>query len=228
MKILIVEDEPKTRDYLRKGLSEEGWSAETAATGPEGLYLAQTGIYDAIVLDVMLPGLDGFSVLKKLREDCATPVLILTARDQVDDRVRGLRGGADDYLVKPFSFLELLARLDLMVRRHQPRQTTDLQIADLRIDFIARRVTRGARRLILTAKEFALLEVLARRRSHIVSKTAIAELVWDINFDTNTNVVEVAIKRLRAKLEQPGEEKLLHTVRGMGYTLEPRGETVAE
>ena len=228
LKILIVEDEPKTRDYLRKGLSEEGWSAETAATGPEGLYLAQTGIYDAIVLDVMLPGLDGFSVLKKLREDCATPVLILTARDQVDDRVRGLRGGADDYLVKPFSFLELLARLDLMVRRHQPRQTTDLRIADLRIDFIARRVTRGARRLILTAKEFALLEVLARRRSHIVSKTAIAELVWDINFDTNTNVVEVAIKRLRAKLEQPGEEKLLHTVRGMGYTLEPRGETVAE
>lgn len=228
MKILIVEDEPKTRDYLRKGLSEEGWSAEVAATGPEGLYLAQTGIYDAIVLDVMLPGMDGFNVLKKLREDCATPVLMLTARDQVDDRVRGLRGGADDYLVKPFSFLELLARLDLMVRRHQPRQTTDLQIADLRIDFIARRVTRGARRLILTAKEFALLEVLARRRSHIVSKTAIAELVWDINFDTNTNVVEVAVKRLRAKLEHPGEEKLLHTVRGMGYTLEPRGEAVAE
>jgi len=228
MKILIVEDEPKTRDYLRKGLSEEGWSAEVAATGPEGLYLAQTGIYDAIVLDVMLPGLDGFSVLKKLREDCATPVLMLTARDQVDDRVRGLRGGADDYLVKPFSFLELLARLDLMVRRHPPQQTADLRIADLQIDFIARRVTRGARRLILTAKEFALLEVLARRRSHIVSKTAIAELVWDINFDTNTNVVEVAVKRLRAKLEQPGEEKLLHTVRGMGYTLEPRGEAVAE
>ncbi|AUW56978.1 DNA-binding response regulator [Sphingobium sp. SCG-1] len=228
MKILIVEDEPKTRDYLRKGLSEEGWIAEVASTGPEGLYLAQTGMYDAVILDVMLPGLDGFGLLQQLRKDCATPVIMLTARDQVDDRVRGLRGGADDYLVKPFSFLELLARLDLMVRRHQPQTTADLQIGDLHIDFIARRVTRQARRLSLTAKEFALLEVLARRRSHIVSKTAIAELVWDINFDTNTNVVEVAVKRLRAKLEQPGEEKLLHTVRGMGYTLEPRGEAVAE
>ncbi|MEN7538211.1 heavy metal response regulator transcription factor [Aurantiacibacter flavus] len=228
MKILIVEDEPKTRDYLRKGLSEQGWSVETATTGPEGLYLAQTGVFDAIVLDVMLPSLDGFGLLQQLRQDCATPVIMLTARDQVDDRVRGLRGGADDYLVKPFSFRELLARLDLMVRRHQSQPATSLQIGDLRIDFISRRVTRRARRLSLTAKEFALLEVLARRRSHIVSKTAIAELVWDINFETNTNVVEVAIKRLRAKLELPGEDKLLHTVRGMGYTLEPRDEAVPE
>lgn len=226
MKVLIVEDEPKTQAYLHKGLSEEGWTAEVAFNGPDGLYLAQTGLYDAIVLDVMLPGFDGFELLRKLREACATPVLMLTARDQVDDRVRGLRGGADDYLVKPFSFLELLARLDVMVRRHQPQQAADLRIADLHIDFVARRVTRKSRRVSLTAKEFALLEVLARRRSHIVSKTAIAELVWDVNFDTNTNVVEVAVKRLRTKLEQPGEEKLLHTIRGMGYTIEPRGEVV--
>jgi two-component system copper resistance phosphate regulon response regulator CusR len=228
MKILIVEDEAKTREYLRRGLSEEGWIAETAATGLEGLYLAQTGLYDAIILDVMLPELDGFSLLQKLREGQATPVMMLTARDKVDDRVRGLRGGADDYLVKPFSFLEVLARLDVIVRRYRPHQTTDLQIGDLYIDFVARRVTRGARRLALTAKEFALLEVLARRRSHIVSKTAIAALVWDINFDTNTNVVEVAVKRLRAKLELPGEDKLVHTVRGMGYMLEPRGGAVVE
>lgn len=227
MKILIVEDETKAREYLRRGLSEEGWVADTASTGPDGLHMAQVGAYDAVILDVMLPELDGFSVLKRLRESLDTPVIMLTARDQVDDRVKGLRSGADDYLVKPFSFLELLARLETIVRRHRPHQATDLQIGDLHIDFIGRRVTRQRRRLTLTGKEFALLEVLARRRSHIVSKTAIAELVWDINFDTTTNVVEVAIKRLRAKLEFPGEEKLLHTVRGMGYTLEPRGEVVA-
>lgn len=224
MKILIVEDEQKTGDYLRRGLSEEGWTAECARTGPEGLYLAQTGLYDAVVLDVMLPGMDRFEVLRRLRETHATPIIMLTARDQVDDRLRGLRGGADDYLVKPFSFLELLARLQLIVRRNQQHEATTIQIGDLTIDFLGRRVMRGRRRLTLTAKEFSLLEVLARRQSQIVSKTAIAELVWDINFDTNTNVVEVAIKRLRAKLEMPGEAKLIHTVRGMGYMLEPRGE----
>lgn len=224
MKVLIVEDEQKTGDYLRRGLSEEGWTAECARTGPEGLYLAQTGLYDAVVLDVMLPGMDGFAVLQRLRETHSTPVIMLTARDQVDDRLRGLRGGADDYLVKPFSFLELLARLQLIVRRKQPQEATTMEIGDLQIDFLGRRVTRGRRRLTLTAKEFALLEVLARRQSQIVSKTAIAELVWDINFDTNTNVVEVAIKRLRAKLELPGDNKLIHTVRGMGYTLERRDD----
>ena len=172
----------------------------------------------------MLPGMDGFSVLQRLRETHSTPVIMLTARDQVDDRLRGLRGGADDYLVKPFSFLELLARLRLIVRRNHRQDVTQVQIADLHIDLLGRRVTRGRRRLTLTVKEFALLEVLARRQSQIVSKTAIAELVWDINFDTNTNVVEVAVKRLRAKLELPGEGKLIHTMRGMGYTLEQRGE----
>ncbi len=224
MKVLIVEDEQKTGDYLRRGLSEEGWTAECARTGPEGLYLAQTGLYDAVILDVMLPGMDGFSVLQRLRETHSTPVIMLTARDQVDDRLRGLRGGTDDYLVKPFSFLELLARLRLIVRRNHRQDVTQVQIADLHIDLLGRRVTRGRRRLTLTVKEFALLEVLARRQSQIVSKTAIAELVWDINFDTNTNVVEVAVKRLRAKLELPGEGKLIHTMRGMGYTLEQRGE----
>lgn len=227
MKVLIVEDEQKTGGYLRRGLSEEGWTAECACSGPEGLYLAQTGLYDAVILDVMLPGMDGFEVLQRLRKTHSTPVIMLTARDQVDDRLRGLRGGADDYLVKPFSFLELLARLQLIVRRTQRDDVSQLQIADLHIDFLGRRVTRGRRRLTLTVKEFALLEVLAHRRSQIVSKTAIAELVWDINFDTNTNVVEVAVKRLRAKLELPGEEKLIHTVRGMGYTLEQRGEYLA-
>lgn len=222
MKVLIVDDESKTREYLRRGLSEEGWIAETASNGEEGLFKAQAGTFDAIILDVMLPVIDGFAVLQQLREDCDTPVIMLTARDHVDDRLRGLKGGADDYLVKPFSFRELLARLDLIVRRHRPQQASDIRIGDLHIDFVSRRVARGQRRLMLTPKEFALLEVLARRRSHIVSKTAIAELVWDINFDTNTNVVEVAVKRLRAKLELSDEAKLLHTVRGMGYTLEAR------
>lgn len=228
MKVLIVEDEAKTRDYLRRGLSEEGWVAEAATTGPEGLRLAQTGVYDAIILDVMLPELDGFEVLRQLREDVATPVIMLTARDRVDDRVRGLRSGANDYLVKPFSFQELLARLDVMTRAHRPQAEVFVQIADLQIDFIGRRVSRGERRIVLTLKELALLEVLVHRRSRIVSKTAIAELVWDINFDTNTNVVEVAVKRLRAKLEHPGEEKLIHTVRGMGYVLEARGDVTGE
>lgn len=227
MKVLIVEDELKTGNYLLRGLREEGWTADCARDGIEGLYLAQTGLYDAIVLDVMLPGMDGFEVLRRLRETHATPVLMLTARDQVDDRLRGLRGGADDYLVKPFSFLELLARLQLIVRRARPQEVAELLIGDLHIDFIGRRVLRAGRRLTLTAKEFALLEVLGRRQSQIVSKTAITELVWDINFDTNTNVVEVAIKRLRAKLELPGEEKMIHTIRGMGYMLEQRGGTDA-
>lgn len=222
VKVLIIEDERKTADYLRRGLGEEGWGVECAHSGPDGLYLAQSGLFDAIILDVMLPGLDGFEVLSHLRETHATPVIMLTARDQVDDRLKGLRGGADDYLVKPFSFLELLARLELIVRRHRPQEAVELRIGDLHIDFIGRRVKRGGRRLSLTVKEFALLEVLARRQSQIVSKTAIAELVWDINFDTNTNVVEVAVKRLRAKLEAPSETRLIHTIRGMGYTLEHR------
>ncbi|MFT4954872.1 MAG: two-component system copper resistance phosphate regulon response regulator CusR [Brevundimonas sp.] len=222
MKVLIIEDEAKIGDYLRRGLSERGWVADVARDGRAGLHQAQTGLYDAIVLDVMLPGLDGFAVLAELRRSHQTPVLMLTARDQLDDRLRGLTGGADDYLVKPFSFLELVARLDNISRRAAAQVQPVLTIADLKIDLLGRRATRGARPLRLTAKEFALLEELARRPSQIVSKTVIAERVWDINFDTGTNVVEVAIRRLRAKLEAPGEAKLIHTVRGMGYVIEHR------
>lgn len=227
MKILIVEDETKTIHYLRRGLAEQGYTVDYAIDGEDGLHLASTGDYDAVVLDVMLPRLDGISLLAALRAERDTPVIMLTARDTVDDRLRGLGAGADDYLVKPFSFLELLARLQAILRRGRGQEMTQVRIADLHVDLIARRATRGRRRLNLTAKEFALLALLARRRSQIVSKTVITELVWDINFDTNTNVVEVAIKRLRAKLDASGENKLLHTVRGMGYVLEQRDEVAA-
>lgn len=226
MKILIVEDEPKTVAYLRKGLSEQGYVVDFASDGEDGLHKAETGDYDAMVLDVMLPRLDGVSLLERLRRHRDTPIIMLTARDTVDDRLRGLRAGADDYLVKPFSFLELVARLQAIMRRGR-NEASQVRVGDLHMDLIARRATRGGRRLNLTAKEFALLAALARRRSQIVSKTAITELVWDISFDTNTNVVEVAIKRLRAKLDGPGQTKLLHTVRGMGYVLENRDEEVA-
>ena len=222
MKILVVEDEAKTVAYLRRGLTEHGYSVDDAANGEDGLHLALTGEYEAIVLDMMLPRLDGVGVLEALRASRDTPVIMLTARDKIDDRLRGLRAGADDYLIKPFSFLELLARIEAILRRGRSQEVTKIQIGDLHIDLISRRAVRRGRRLNLTAKEFALLAALARRRSQIVSKTAITELVWDINFDTNTNVVEVAIKRLRAKLETPGEMKRLHTVRGMGYVLEAR------
>ncbi|MCD7097115.1 heavy metal response regulator transcription factor [Stenotrophomonas sp. MMGLT7] len=222
MKILIVEDEAKTAGYLTRGLGEQGYTVDHADNGPDGLHLALTCDYDAIVLDVMLPKMDGMQVLRSLRASRDTPVIVLTARDPIEDRLAGLGAGADDYLVKPFSFLELLARLHAITRRGRNHETTQMQVGDLHLDLITRRAIRRGRRLNLTAKEFALLALLARRRSQILSKTVISEAVWDINFDTSTNVVEVAVKRLRAKLEEPGEPKLLHTVRGMGYVLEPR------
>lgn len=226
MKILIVEDEPKTADYLQKGLGEQGCSVDLAYNGIDGQHLALTHDYDVIVLDVMLPGLDGFSILRTLRTLKQTPVIMLTARDQVEDRIKGLHDGADDYLVKPFSFLELLARLQALTRRGRVQEPALLRVADLHIDLMARKAWRGNVRINLTAKEFALLAVLARRQGEILSKTAIAELVWDMNFDSNTNVVEVAIKRLRAKIDTPFSPKLLHTIRGMGYVLEPREENL--
>ncbi len=222
MKILIIEDEVKTIDYLKRGLTEQGYSVDAATDGPDGLHLASTGDYDAIILDIMLPGLDGISLLKSLRPSNNTPVIMLTAKDAVASRLEGFQAGADDYLVKPFSFLELLARLQVITKRVRTKEQTNIYIGDLHIDLLARRATRGSRRLDLTAKEFSLLEVLAQRQSQIVSKTVITELVWDICFDTNTNVVEATVKRLRAKLEQEGEPKLLHTIRGMGYILEQR------
>jgi two-component system copper resistance phosphate regulon response regulator CusR len=226
MKILIVEDEPKTVAYLRKGLTEQGFAVDFASDGENGLHLAQTLDYDAVILDVMLPRLDGITVLERLRQRRQTPVIMLTARDSVDDRLQGLGAGADDYLVKPFSFLELLARLQAITRRGR-NESTSITVGDLHLDLLARRATRAGRRLNLTAKEFALLAVLGRRHAQIVSKTVITELVWDINLDTNTNVVEVAIKRLRAKIDGGFDDKLLHTIRGMGYVLEHRPEETA-
>ena len=222
MKILIIEDEVKTIDYLKRGLTEQGYSVDAATDGLDGLHLASTSDYDAIILDIMLPGLDGISLLKSLRPSNNTPVIMLTAKDAVASRLEGFQAGADDYLVKPYSFLELLARLQVITQRVRTKEQTNIYIGDLHIDLLARRATRGSRRLDLTAKEFSLLEVLAQRQSQIVSKTVITELVWDICFDTNTNVVEATVKRLRAKLEQEGEPKLLHTIRGMGYVLEQR------
>ena len=224
MKLLIVEDEPKTAEYLQKGLTEQGCAVDVAHNGVDGQHLALVHDYDVIVLDAMLPGIDGFTLLRALRAVKQTPVIMLTARDSIEDRVRGLHDGADDYLVKPFSFLELLARLQALQRRGRAQEPTQLKIANLQIDLIARKAWRGAERIDLSAKEFALLAVLARRQGEILSKTAIAELVWDMNFDSNTNVVEVAIKRLRAKVDNAFTPKLLHTIRGMGYVMEAREE----
>jgi two-component system, OmpR family, copper resistance phosphate regulon response regulator CusR len=224
MKLLIVEDELKTAEYLQKGLTEQGCAVDVAHNGVDGQHLALVHDYDVIVLDAMLPGIDGFTLLRALRAVKQTPVIMLTARDSIEDRVRGLHDGADDYLVKPFSFLELLARLQALQRRGRAQEPTQLRIANLQIDLIARKAWRGAERIDLSAKEFALLAVLARRQGEILSKTAIAELVWDMNFDSNTNVVEVAIKRLRAKVDNAFTPKLLHTIRGMGYVMEARDE----
>jgi two-component system, OmpR family, copper resistance phosphate regulon response regulator CusR len=225
MKLLIVEDEPKTAEYLHKGLVEQGCAVDVARNGVDGQHLALVHDYDVIVLDAMLPGVDGFTLLRALRAVKQTPVIMLTARDSIEDRVRGLQDGADDYLVKPFSFLELLARLQALQRRGRAQEPTQLKIANLQIDLIARKAWRGNERIDLSAKEFALLAVLARRQGEILSKTAIAELVWDMNFDSNTNVVEVAIKRLRAKIDNAFSPKLLHTIRGMGYVMEAREAT---
>jgi two-component system copper resistance phosphate regulon response regulator CusR len=222
MKLLIVEDEPKTGDYLRQGLTEAGFLADLVRTGTDGLHLALTGDYDLLVLDVMLPGLNGWQLLETLRRSGnALPVLFLTARDQVEDRVKGLELGADDYLVKPFAFSEFLARVRTLLRRGKSSlEPTVLQLADLEVDLLRRRVLRGGRRIDLTAKEFALLELLLRRQGEVLPRSLIASQVWDINFDSDSNVIEVAIRRLRAKMDDDFEPKLLHTIRGMGYVLE--------
>lgn len=222
MRVLIIEDEEKTADYLHRGLTEQGYTTDVAREGIEGLHMALESEYAVIILDVMLPGLDGYGVLRALRARKQTPVIMLTARENVDDRIRGLREGADDYLGKPFSFLELVARLQALTRRSSGHEPVQISVADLWIDLISRKAMRGGVRLDLTAKEFSLLSVLARRQGEILSKTSIAEMVWDVNFDSDANVVEVAIKRLRAKLDGPFEQKLLHTIRGMGYVLESR------
>ena len=222
MKILVVEDEPKAGDYLVKGLQESGYVADLARNGVDGLALALEFDYELIVLDVMLPQMDGWAVLSRLRERKQTPVLFLTARDDVADRVKGLELGADDYLVKPFAFAELLARLKTLMRRGPVREMELIRVADLEIDVLRRRVTRQAARIELTAKEFALLHLLAKRQGEVLSRTQIASMVWDMNFDSDTNVVDVAVRRLRAKIDDPYQAKLIQTVRGMGYLLEYR------
>ena len=225
MRLLVIEDEPKLADYLHKGLSENGYVVDVASDGIRGRLLACEGEYDLVLLDLMLPGIDGFGVLKAMRERGQTPVLMLTARDKIEDRVRGLQDGADDYLVKPFAFSELLARVGALLRRGGNGASaggTQLRLADLEIDLASRKAHREGKRLDLTAKEFTLLTLLLRRRGQVLSRTTLAEQVWDMNFDSDTNVVEVAVRRLRAKLDDPFQNKLLHTVRGMGYVLEDR------
>jgi two-component system copper resistance phosphate regulon response regulator CusR len=225
MKILIVEDEPKTGDYLQQGLTESGFVADLVRSGVDGLHLAMTGDYDLLVLDVMLPGMNGWQLLDILRQGGKhMPVMFLTARDQVEDRVKGLELGADDYLVKPFAFSEFLARVRTLLRRGKSgMESALLRVADLELDLVRRRVVRGGQRIDLTAKEFALLELLLRRQGEVLPRTLIASQVWDMNFDSDTNVIEVAVRRLRAKVDDAFERKLIRTVRGMGYVLEDSG-----
>ncbi|MBK7015532.1 MAG: heavy metal response regulator transcription factor [Sulfuritalea sp.] len=222
MKLLVVEDEPKTGDYLRQGLVEAGFVVDLARDGVDGLHLGETGDYDLAILDVMLPKLDGWQVLAGLRRaGRGMPVLFLTARDQVEDRVKGLELGADDYLVKPFAFAELLARVRTLLRRGSRNQEPQqLRAADLDLDLMRRAAARGGRHIDLTAKEFALLELLLRRQGEVLPRSLIASQVWDMNFDSDTNVIEVAMRRLRAKIDDGFEPKLIRTVRGMGYVLE--------
>ena len=223
MRILIIEDEKKTASFLNKGLSESGFVVETEENGEQGLLLALSKNYDLIILDVMLPGRDGWSILSTLRHaGNSSPVLFLTARDSVQNRVKGLELGADDYLIKPFAFSELLTRVRLLLRRAPTRQNETLQIADLELDFPRQKAARNGNRLNLTAKEFTLLSLMVRRSGEFLSRTLIAEQVWDINFDSDTNVIDVAIRRLRGKVDDPFQKKLIHTIRGVGYVLEER------
>ncbi|XES86380.1 response regulator transcription factor HprR [Franconibacter pulveris] len=218
MKILLIEDNEKTQAWLVKGLREAGLVVDAVADGRDGLHLALEQEYALIVLDIMLPGLDGWQVLRTLRTAKATPVLCLTARDAVSDRVKGLELGADDYLIKPFSFAELLARVRAQLRRHNSASNL-LQVADLQLDAVRHQVKRGGEEVALTPQEFSLLWFLASRAGEILPRTLIASEVWGINFDSETNVVDVAIRRLRRKIDEPFPLKLVETVRGMGYRL---------
>ena len=226
MKLLIVEDEVKAGDYIRQGLTEAGFVADLARNGLDGYHLASTQTYDLILLDVMLPDVDGWKIVSSLRgAGNATPVLFLTAKGSVEDRVKSLELGADDYLVKPFSFSELLARVRSLLRRASGSMTSDrLEVEDLVLDVSRRRAARAGTRLNLTNKEFVLLELLVRRRGDVLPRSLIASLVWDMNFDSDTNVIDVAIRRLRAKVDDPFSTRLIRTVRGMGYVLDAGDE----
>lgn len=222
MRILVIEDDVSTGDYLKKGLGEAGYRVDLARNGADGLFMALEENYDAIILDVMLPGLNGWQVMEVLRKKSDVPVLFLTARDEVQDRIHGLELGADDYLVKPFSFTELMLRIRTLLRRGTVREADTYAIADLYLDVLRRKVTRMETIIPLTNKEFMLLHLLMRREGEVLSRTMIASQVWDMNFDSDTNVVDVAIKRLRAKIDRAFDVKLIHTVRGIGYVCEVR------
>ena len=223
MKLLVVEDERKTAAYLKRGLEENGFVVDIAESGEDGYQLAETRRYDLIILDVLLPGRDGWTVIEDLRRGgIETPVVFLTARDAVRDRVKGLELGADDYLVKPFAFSELLARMRSLLRRGPTRQSAVLCLADLEVDLRRHRAWRASLALDLTPKEFQLLSLLLQRSGEVLSRTLIAEQVWDINFESDSNVVEVHVRRLRLKVDDPFDKKLIHTVRGVGYVLEAR------
>jgi two-component system, OmpR family, copper resistance phosphate regulon response regulator CusR len=221
MKLLIVEDEIKTASFLKRGFGEAGFVVSVAADGAEGRRQIEAGAFDLIVLDIMLPGIDGWDLLKWLRGlGLQTPVLMLTARDSVTDRVKGLELGADDYLVKPFAFSELLARVHTILRRPPVRETSTLRVGDLELDMAGHKATRAGQRLELTGREFRLLSLLVRRAGEVLTRTLIAEAVWDMSSDGDTNVVDVNMRRLRSKVDDPFPRKLLRTVRGVGYVLE--------
>ncbi|MAB23823.1 heavy metal response regulator transcription factor [Pseudomonas neustonica] len=220
MRILVVEDERKAAEYLQKGLSESGYQVEVALDGLDARHLIEEERFDLVILDVMLPGIDGWQLIKLIRRHGDTPVLFLTARDSVEDRVKGLELGADDYLVKPFSYAELLARVRSLLRRSPLREVEHYRLEDLEVDLLRRHVSRNGQRITLTNKEFALLQLLISHPGEVMSRSRIASVVWNINFESDTNVVDVAIRRLRAKLDDPFQLKLVHTVRGMGYKLD--------
>jgi heavy metal response regulator len=220
MRILVIEDEKHIADFIKQGLKEEGYSVDVAYDGEKGYFLAGTEEYDAIVLDLMIPKIDGVTLCKKLRQDkISTPVLMLTAKDSVDDKVKGLDSGAEDYLTKPFAFKEFLARIRVLLRKNKSAIPTKLQVADLGMDILTHKVTRDGKEIILTTKEFSLLEYLMRNVGSVVTRTAISEHVWDINFDTTTNVIDVHMAALRRKVDRTYKKKLIYTIRGRGYAI---------
>jgi len=220
MRILVIEDERKIADFIKRGLKEEGYSVDVAYDGQEGHFLSTTNEYDLIILDIMLPKIDGLTLCRQLRQEkVLTPVIMLTAKDSVKDKVIGLDSGADDYLTKPFAFEELLARTRVIFRKTEIPSTTKLQVGDLALDLLTHKVMRQEKEIILTNKEYTLLEYLMRNTGTVVSRTMISEHVWDINFDTFTNVIDVYINYLRKKIDQGFKKKLLHTIRGRGYIL---------